>query len=653
MKIKSIRAKNFLSIGETPIEIDFTKYQNIINIKGENLDVGEGASNGAGKTTIVEIIVYALYGKLIKGLSHKEAINIKTKKGLEVEIRFDDYRIVRRRKPDELHLWESGEGIWNKETEITIGGGPATQEEIVRRIKLNYNSFINIACFGQHNTNAFLSCSAGDKRSIAENLLSLDKYVQYCERTKKRKGKAEQKIDNVSAVYDAALQDYSFQQKQNEQMLAQQEQWITKHQQEIETLSTKLEQIKKKLAATKDGDALLLYQRQQEELEKVNEDLEEVETSRQKTINNSRLAEDKAEKVKTSKYEVMAEQKGNMFQITAIQKELNDAEGEIRGLTDKSGTTCPVCYAEVSPANFNHIIEHHEEENKRRRHELKGLLDLDKDYKEKLQKIEKNLSLINSAREQVANTEMVLRNKIKDLSKRKQELSKVSRPNAETEALLLQQEISHIDTQLKTKSAEINPYKDMIEISKEELIKSQNKVGEYKRELNNLKSQIPYLDFWIRAFGDKGIRAFVIDEIIPILNSRINYWLHFLIGGKIQLFFNNELEERIERNPSDGDPFVYQAMSGGEHRRIDLAINQAFAYVMSLQTGACPSLVCLDEVATNMDRLGVMAIYNMIQELSRDRTCLITTHDPDLLEMLSGFETITIRKKDGFSRKID
>ena len=51
MKINYLRAKNFLSIGE--IEIDFTKYGNIINIKGENRDHGPGASNGAGKSNFI------------------------------------------------------------------------------------------------------------------------------------------------------------------------------------------------------------------------------------------------------------------------------------------------------------------------------------------------------------------------------------------------------------------------------------------------------------------------------------------------------------------------------------------------------------------------------------------------------------------------
>ncbi len=155
MKIKYIRAQNFLSIGD-PLEIDFTKYGNIVNIKGENRDQGPGASNGAGKSTIVEIIVYSFFGKLIKNLNHKQAINIKKGKKLETEVCFEadghEYRIVRCRKPDSIELWIDG-------VDSTVGGKPATQEEINKIIKLNYTSFINVVCFGQHNTKQFLNCS--------------------------------------------------------------------------------------------------------------------------------------------------------------------------------------------------------------------------------------------------------------------------------------------------------------------------------------------------------------------------------------------------------------------------------------------------------------------------------------------------------------
>ena len=80
INFKRIAAKNFLCFGDDGIELNFANYGNIILVKGVNLDSlkkGEEerlSSNGSGKSSIPEIIVYGLFGKTIKSpkkISHK------------------------------------------------------------------------------------------------------------------------------------------------------------------------------------------------------------------------------------------------------------------------------------------------------------------------------------------------------------------------------------------------------------------------------------------------------------------------------------------------------------------------------------------------------------------------------------------------------
>src|SRR5690242_18375554 len=142
-QIRKIKAKRFLSFGEEGIELDLSQLGKIVNIRGVNHDYGKDASNGSGKSSILEVIVYGLFGKLLKNLNHKTASHVYSKKGLEVEIEVDNLRIVRKRNPDILQLFEDG-------IDISKGGIPATQEEINNRLRLNYDAFVNVACFGQH-----------------------------------------------------------------------------------------------------------------------------------------------------------------------------------------------------------------------------------------------------------------------------------------------------------------------------------------------------------------------------------------------------------------------------------------------------------------------------------------------------------------------
>jgi hypothetical protein len=134
LKIKRFSAENFLCFGPEGIEIDLTTHGNIVLIRGENMDAADAteeerkSSNGVGKSSIPEIITYALYGQTIKNpkkLSHNNVINNQTGKKLKVAIELDDLRIVRTRKPESLRVWESADGIWGKYVIC-----PTTQEKI-------------------------------------------------------------------------------------------------------------------------------------------------------------------------------------------------------------------------------------------------------------------------------------------------------------------------------------------------------------------------------------------------------------------------------------------------------------------------------------------------------------------------------------------
>ena len=156
-----------------------------------------------------------------------------------------------------------------------------------------------------------------------------------------------------------------------------------------------------------------------------------------------------------------------------------------------------------------------------------------------------------------------------------------------------------------------SPYGSLIQVSEENLEQINSNKEEKEKEYNLLSEKTKYFDYWITAFGDSGIRKYVIDEIVPALNANIDYWMQFLIENKISLKFNNEFEETIEKFPTDNKVYNYETMSNGQRRRINLAVSQAFAHVMSLNSGKTPNVVFLDEVTSNVDSQGVSGIYNI------------------------------------------
>ena len=255
LDFKYISAKNFLCFGPDGIEFNFNKYNNIVLIRGDNLDVKdiEGqedkiASNGIGKSSIPEIIIYTLFGKTIKNpkkISHKNIINNQIGKNLKTEVVIGDYKIVRTRKPDSLRIWEDKNNKWEKETEITLGGIPATQKLIEERIGLNYETFVNILVFTDNNTGSFLECDASNKRQIVENLLSLEKYREIAEKTKELRKEKKDEIKNLNFEYSTLLSQEEIIKNRLIVSKNKENEWKESKKEEIEDIQKSIEKTKK------------------------------------------------------------------------------------------------------------------------------------------------------------------------------------------------------------------------------------------------------------------------------------------------------------------------------------------------------------------------------------------------------------------------
>ena len=67
INFKKIYAENFMCFGPEGVVVDFSDYNNIVLIRGKNLDTVENtlitekhSSNGAGKSSIPAILVYGV-----------------------------------------------------------------------------------------------------------------------------------------------------------------------------------------------------------------------------------------------------------------------------------------------------------------------------------------------------------------------------------------------------------------------------------------------------------------------------------------------------------------------------------------------------------------------------------------------------------------
>ena len=586
-----------------------------------------------------------MYGNLIKNLNQDEAINIQTKEKLEVEIEFElnghTYVINRKRAKNDLTLYVDGELQ-------KLGGIPATQKKINEIIKLSYNAFINIACFGQHNAKPFLMCTPAEKREIAESLLSLDKYNKFAESAKSKKKAILQKLEVSSAVYEKSLNIVESNKKQIQNILKQQEDWRVNQMNAIDRLKLQIVRVKDEMSKIHPNSASSY-----ENIALVEAAIEEKTKQRRLLQEAIQEAEAKYSKVREDRQTLMLTDKEITYAIKKAEKEVEELRQQSNSLLTSNGTKCKTCFGTINKENFKHVLSHNESHTVEFLNEIKNYKEQLESIKLKMSKYDKTLHAIIEAIENAKIKEFGFVKSVRELESKRSQLNAAFQKNANAESLIIEQKIVTLSEQLEQKQHELkvgDPYGLILKELEEGLAENHEKMAFHQKEVNEYKFKIPYYNFWIMGFGDKGIRSFVIDEIIPLLNAKINFWLQFLIDNKITLKFNDKLVETIERNPPDGDPFVHSAMSGGEHQRISLGISQGFSNVTSLTANVCPSIVSLDEVGTNLDRPGIQAVFAMICELARERQVLVTTHDPELLEMLSNYDTITVIKENGFSR---
>jgi len=162
IKFKTIRWANFLSTGSQFTEVRFDN-------SPTTLIVGE---NGAGKSTILDALCFALFNKPFRNINKPQLINSINGKNMLVEVEFSignkEYKICRGGKPTVFEIHLNGE-LLNQDA--AARDYQRYLEEHV--LKLNYKSFTQIVILGSASFTPFMQLPAAHRREVIEDLLDI------------------------------------------------------------------------------------------------------------------------------------------------------------------------------------------------------------------------------------------------------------------------------------------------------------------------------------------------------------------------------------------------------------------------------------------------------------------------------------------------
>lgn len=591
---EKISLKNFMSVGAVPLVLEYTRGLNAIVAKP---NLSSDTTNGQGKSILgIDALVFALFGKSIRGLNLKEMVNNINQAECEVTLWFSvdgvKWRIERGIAPDYLRIIKEDKDEDEKPDEEE-SAKKRTQSKINALLSISYTSFINSITLNINYSKPFFKLTAAEKRQVLEDVLNIVVYGKMFEKTKKEynsfkedKRVFESELRSAKELFADKKSTFEKLEQEKQQFEQTKKENIQKASDEVVEYKNKLDKLNGKIPST-DFDAIKT--KLNDAKDKINEKISET----------------------NNKYE-------------NIKGEISRKTNEIEELKSN-----PICHFCKTPIDSSEHTQKHIEKLNSEIAEKEVLLPKIEEGKQllktKLAEIKSKITKADDAIEKIAKLQKI----VDDLKNR------ISSGNKKIEE----------ETQKTFSISAI--------VSQDDLDKLEAKVKQKETDYNEVCEKMRYYDFIKDILGDQGIKKYIIKKVIPLLNKKTNEYLS-LFKAKYTLAFDGDLNEKFKmRNREDR---TYNSFSAGQQKRIDLAFMFALLDVAKQQSSIDSNILILDEIIdSSICSTGIMHLINFLKidfmKKYPDMAVYIISHKSEVSE--DNFNSIITVKMDNEFTKID
>jgi len=662
MIIRKISLKNFGSYTSAVQSFD----TGIIGVFGEQRDVS-ARSNGTGKSTLLESILFSLFGRSRRGqlsdLYFSGAVDKeKLVTAVDFEILGKEYSVSRTWSPSSSSFL-----LLNEEGVQHSGSLREVQNKVDEIVGVTYGVLSATSFFLQRESDLFTAATASQRLEYLREILGL-RFWSKCYTVAVQKGKD---LEKNAISLRAQLQ---LQQQQLDSTTVALESYPSAEEMQSsrDTYSSQLQQLQQALRKAEQEffsvrTSLEALSRLTQEVTELQQRIEEVE---------QRLAEmEQISTVSFSSFPIpfyrIVSMEDFQRQETAIDVRLGRLQASIQSEEEfqsrQFDAACPVCRQPVRAETLSRLKQSSSEklqqlrknrdqalkdkrETRRKVQEISSRLVVNQEHLHLLQQYLITLQKQKEKRyfeEQLSSLESVLEEKLEEMHSREEQASQVDSiqqriDSFEQKIRFVQREYDAILTSL-TERQQLSQQMTRLEQGVKQLHIQLNQIAGSQESYRKLKT----------VFGKTGVSFFVIkDVIVSQLTLLVNQILQQLSSGQMALDFS--LTSSTDKDTLEiyilqgGVSRKYETFSGGEKTLIDFSLRMGLSNLLRQRRIGSPiQFVVLDEIFGELDEVNKNALENVLLLLRKEfQQIFVISHVP---LSITCDQVVTVKKQDGIS----
>lgn len=673
----TIEVTNFLPYRD-PAKLDFSGIH-VACLAGEN---------GAGKSALLEAMVWALWGRARDGKRSDDELIHFGESEMRISFTFDlgneRFQVIRLRKAGkrgqtvlELQMYDTGVQSWRG---ISESGVRQTQRKINNLLRIDYETFVNSAFIAQGRADAFTVRSPGERKALLANILGLHRWTIYEQQAKECISGLDEDVsllEHEIGLMDVELKrrhEYEWELDGAEQQLKH----VLSQLRASEKQMADVEQARRELANTRRviDDLMVRIHQAERELTDVEKELD-VTRSRgdpeklaaeyaateslllalvEREVEHRKLIEMHSEVVESS-----ARIKGENITLKA---EAEPIKARIATLQAATEPVCPTCGEALDDDERVHLLSSLQGDLEARRElyrdntnrctelderagTLKDQLDVVETDMKGRSKLELRRTELGSAASRATEAQQALGGLEQRLRRWSDTLAqdREKLENAEVEARLLEVQLKQDDTRQQA----VDRLRFNHRMATEQVGSVRQKLTSLdglaqRREVKEssiakLAEQIGTLEELRMAFGKQGVPAMIIEAAVPEIERTANMLLSRMTSGRMHMRFDTQRElksgvvaETLDIRIADElGTRNYELYSGGEAFRVNFAIRIALSKLLARRAGAKLQTIVIDEGFGTQDARGRELLIEAINAIQDDfERVLVITHIEEL-----------------------